>query len=358
VKILHLIPRLDWHGTGRQLFLLATSLPRSEFALVVAVLQEAGPLGNELAEAGIAVESLPPRRLIHLARALQVRELLRHFEPNLVHVWQIAAVRWLRLAAWRLPPVVVSAPLGGELPSLLDRWLLRRVARVLVRGETEAERYCRMGVGENKLVRVPLAVAEPPHPVGDVLVPGLPPTARCIACIGEFNVLAGFRDAVWAFDILRFLYPDLRLLMIGDGPYRPQVEDFARKIDCAGSVHFLGDRPAEAALLARCEVVWVGDGTDVSVGAALAALAAGRPVVGPRHPVLAEIVVEGETGCLVPPGRQSALARATRFLLDDASRRQAMGEAALQRARKAFPVSEMVRRVAMMYQDVHKEHGA
>ena len=74
------------------------------------------------------------------------------------------------------------------------------------------------------------------------------------------------------------------------------------------------------------------------VGAALEAMAAGRPVVASRLADLAEIVVDGETGFLVEPNNKAALARQTRLLLDDPQRRRRMGEAGRQRVAEHFRV--------------------
>jgi glycosyltransferase involved in cell wall biosynthesis len=83
--------------------------------------------------------------------------------------------------------------------------------------------------------------------------------------------------------------------------------------------------------------------------AALEAMAAGRPVVASNLPGLAELVADGETGLLVPPDDKLALARASRVLLEDEPRRRRMGEAARERARTRFPLSETVRAVQEVY---------
>jgi glycosyltransferase involved in cell wall biosynthesis len=79
-------------------------------------------------------------------------------------------------------------------------------------------------------------------------------------------------------------------------------------------------------------------------------MAAGKPVVAARQPVLADIVVDGQTGFLVPPADQAALARQTRVLLDDADLRRRMGEAGQQRVMASFSAAAMVKRFADLYE--------
>ena len=79
-------------------------------------------------------------------------------------------------------------------------------------------------------------------------------------------------------------------------------------------------------------------------------MAAGKPVIATRLPALAEIVADGEVGCLVPPGDKTELARQTRFLLNDPDRRRAYGEAGRRRAAEHFSVEQLVRRCAELYE--------
>jgi glycogen synthase len=101
--------------------------------------------------------------------------------------------------------------------------------------------------------------------------------------------------------------------------------------------------------MARSEVVWVPSLADGGARVALEAMAAGRPVVASRLPGLAEVVVEGETGFLVPPGDKIALARQTRRLLADAELRRRLGQAGRARIAQHFAARVAVERMAGLY---------
>jgi glycosyltransferase involved in cell wall biosynthesis len=203
------------------------------------------------------------------------------------------------------------------------------------------------------LVEVPLAVPLPAPPKLSQAEwsrsLGLPENARPIACIGPLVPVKGFRFAIWAFDILHFLYADIHLLLIGSGPHESRLRDFVESTRTTECAHFLGERDDLDELLGHAELVWVPSQADRGSNAALEAMAAGRPVVASRWPGLAEIIAQGETGLLVPTGDPAALARETRALLDDPERRHRLGEAARERAANHFSVEEMVRRYEAMY---------
>jgi glycosyltransferase involved in cell wall biosynthesis len=266
----------------------------------------------------------------------------------LIHAFRPAAVRALALALGRPPcPLVVSRPLrargrGGDV-SRLDRWLLGRADRIVVEGSAEAERCLRAGFPAEKLTLVPPGVALPAEESA------ASSAERRLLCPGRFELQKGHRDAVWAFDVLRYAHADLRLVLAGEGPERRALEQFVRRIGATDQVDFAGGRADLPALMRAAAVVWVPSLADGGVRVALEAMAAGRPVVAARQPRLAEAVVEGETGLLVPPGDKMALARATCRLLEDEGLRLRLGEAGRARVERHYAARAAVEGTARLY---------
>jgi glycosyltransferase involved in cell wall biosynthesis len=251
---------------------------------------------------------------------------------------------------WAPGRLLVSAalpPVGA--PAALDRRLLRRAGGVIAFGEAEAPRYRRQGVPAERITVVSRAIkgCEPaPEPAQ---VPGVHDGLRVLLGVGPLELHKGFREAVWAFDILHHLYPDVHLVLAGGGSDRPRVEQFARAIGVMPQVHFTGPCPSTAALLQRAEIAWVPSLRGGGACAALEAMAAGRPVVATRLPALGEVVVDGETGFLVAPDDKAALARQTRLLLDDEECRRRFGAAGRRRALEHFSVPRLAEACARLY---------
>ena len=73
-------------------------------------------------------------------------------------------------------------------------------------------------------------------------LPELPSAARVVLSVGPLEPHKGYRDAVWAFDILKYLYDDVHLLLVGEGSARAPLQHFARLVRADDRVHFLGAR--------------------------------------------------------------------------------------------------------------------
>jgi glycosyltransferase involved in cell wall biosynthesis len=351
MRVLHVIPDLRYGGATKQLTLLVRHLPRDRFESRVCVLQP-DPRAHLLQEVGVGIDLLNWRRLLDPRPLWRLRHLLRSWRPDIIHAWRPASLRAILLAGGRKAAHrVASAALipGAHGPQLnrLDRWLLQWVDRVLASSSREA-RCLQSGLAQENVTLVRPAVEVFPALSPSAI--GLGPSA--IFCAGPLEPYKGFRDAIWAFDILSHYREDVHLLLAGTGSDRECLEQFARVTGLQKRIHFLGELPDLAGPLIRAEVVWIPSRTQGGVNVALEAQALGRPVIASHLPELQEIVRDGQTGLLVPPGNKVALACQTRRLLEDAGLRQRLGEAGRQRARGCFAPDEMARTVSRVYEEI------
>jgi glycosyltransferase involved in cell wall biosynthesis len=356
-KVLFLIPHLEHSGAAKQLFLLAAGLPRAEFDVRVASLWNGGAVAKLLRRAGVPVEELGWSRLFDLKPFWRLRELVKVFRPDVTHTWQHPSLRAVTLAVGagkgRLVASAVLGPARLGIPhQWLDPWCLAQ-ADCLVAGHAgEVERARQLSRSKSQVILIPPGVSSaPPTLAGSALrlLLGLPDEARLILCVGPLEPNKGFQDALWAFDILKFLYDDLHLVLIGEGSERGHLEQFAAHAQLADRAHFVGARADVPSLLAQGDVVWVPDRREGGSNTTLEAMAAGRPVVVSRRQGLSDIVIDGATGFVVAAGDKIALARQTRRLLDDLQLRRKMGEAGRTRSLNFFSAARMVEGFIQLY---------
>jgi glycosyltransferase involved in cell wall biosynthesis len=348
-KVLFLVSNLEYNSVAAQLVQLAVSLPGEQFERRVCVLGRSGAWAEKLRQAGVTVDAPGHARLFDLKPVALLRRLVRSFAPDVLHAWALPALRAVTLSGFRGRVIASPCPRSDFARSWLrrlDGQLLRRASQVVALGETEAQRCRALGVDTSRIVIVPPAVTvEPPA----IPISGELEGVRFLLCVGPLDLHRGGHDAVWAHDILQFVYPDLHLVFLGAGPERQRLESFAADIKTARLVHFVGEVPEVFSLMRRAEVVWVPGRTETGTQVILEAMAAGKPVVASRFPRMAELVVEGETGLLFPAEDRAALARQTQVLLGDKDLRQRMGEAARRRAKECFRPETLAETCATLY---------
>jgi glycosyltransferase involved in cell wall biosynthesis len=327
---------------------LAGGLANAGFDLRAVALGPPKTWADELQRLSIPLNDLNWKRPFDVRPFVALRSLIKSPRPEVVHAWGTTAARAIALTrSFPLNRLLISdaLPISG-IPGWMDRQLFRRVG-VIAWGEAEASRYRALGVAPNKVHVLPPAV-EPAGEVGLAQSHGIPPQARVILGVGPIEPHKGFREAVWAFDILAQIYSDLYLVIAGRGSDRPRVEAFARSIHVEHRVHFLGPVDDLNPWRTRAEIAWTPSLQEGGHCATLEALAAGLPVVATGLPGLTEIVANGQTGFLVPPKDKAELARRTRSLLEDPALRRRLGDAG-RRAAGQWSVARLAQEAMPLY---------
>ena len=289
------------------------------------------PFYDELDRSGIAYTRLGSGR--GLRRALGAADVVH---THLVHADVLGAlVRGRRL--------LVSTkhnddPFRTGPFRFVERAITRRAARAIC--ITEALRRFnveRVGLPSSKLFVVPYGLDEPPAAWRENELEL--PEGKLVVTVSRLVPQKGLNVAVEAMAGI-----DATLVVLGEGPERERLGELART---RGVRLLLPGRIGDvAAVLRRADVLvhparWEGFGL-----ALLEAMLCGLPVVASRVSSIPEIVVDGETGVLVPPDDPTALAASLARVLADPGD---LGARGLARAKAEFSVASMAERTLAVY---------
>ncbi len=167
----------------------------------------------------------------------------------------------------------------------------------------------------------------------------------------NFRPVKRVGDTVRALAEVRRKRPAV-LVLVGDGPERGSVEALATSLGVRAAVAFAGERRSLGDLFAHADLFLLPSEQESFGLAALESLASGVPVVASEVGGVPEVVTHGETGWLVPPRDPGAMAAAALALLEDSTRRAAMGRAARASALARFQPGPIVSRVEEIYREV------
>jgi glycosyltransferase involved in cell wall biosynthesis len=284
---------------------------------------------------------------------LSLRRSLRRLEPDIVHTHLVHADFYGALAA---SATVVSTKHNEDRFRTgpfrhVERVLTRRASRVIAITHALARFTIeRVGLPVEKVDVIPYGLDRPPPAWGENPPTLVPDGARVVLAVSRLAEQKGVDIAVRALAEIRSEHPAAVLVVLGEGPQRIALERLAADIGVAEAVFLPGRVGDVAEWLRRAEVLlhpvrWEGFGL-----ALLEAMLAKRPVVASAVSSVPEIVLDGETGLLVPPNDPSALAAAVGRVLDDRGLAERLGSLGLARARSEFSVERMARRTLEVYE--------
>jgi N-acetyl-alpha-D-glucosaminyl L-malate synthase BshA len=166
--------------------------------------------------------------------------------------------------------------------------------------------------------------------------------------ISNFRAVKRVRDVVRIFAEVNAQLPS-RLVMVGDGPDRPEAEEEVRHRKLDDRVHFLGKIDTVAPLLASADLFLLPSASESFGLSALEALASGVPVVGTDAGGVPEVVRNGETGILCRVGDTHGMAKAALAILSDRDRWEAMSQLGAADARARFSLNQIVSQYEHLY---------
>ena len=353
-------------GAENAMFMLLASLDREEWAptLLLEDAPEVEPLRERAAALGVPVRLVAPLPL-GLAGARRVpalARLLRRERPAVFHAHMSSPVacKWGLAAAVlaRVPAVLGTVQVGAyEPPHRSAYWQLRALARgvdryLAVSREIAAELTDRLGWPAEKVEVVynaveieRVAVAAPPG-LREQL--GGSATQPLVLTPARLNPQKGLRVLLEAVAEV----PGALFLLAGDGPERASLEAEAGRLGVADRVRFLGRREDVPQLLAACDVFALPSLYEGSSLAVLEAMAAGIPIVSSAIGGTDELIEDGRSGLLVPPGDAKALAAALRRSLGDEELRGSLAARARERVEAGLTREQMASRVTAVYREL------
>jgi glycosyltransferase involved in cell wall biosynthesis len=366
IRVLHVITSLERGGAENHLLALVGHADRQAFEFAAAVLSGEGELVGVLRDAGVDVHLLRARGRVDPWALRRLVKLLRDGEFDIVHSHLFRADIYAGLAvsqSGERRPVLVSTrhnddrfflnPFVGIVHYLLSAKqdmiiaISDHIARFTIgRGVREPGRVRRVYHGldtpdsqeqERQRIRDELGIASDDFLVGNV---------------GRLAPQKGQRHLIEAMPLLLERVPRAHAVIAGGGDLEDFLRDLADAVGVSDRVHVLGPRRDVPALMQALDAfampsIWEGFGLVL-----LEAMAAARPIVASRVATIPEVVVDGETGLLVPAGDEVALADALTRLADDPGLARRLGEAGQRRLRTHFSVEKMVGDTELLYREL------
>ena len=357
---LHIDTARTWRGGQNQVLVTVMGLR----ALGHRTMLVANPNGvlRQRAKEGLDLLPLAPRTEMDLNAAWRLSRVLKQLRPDVLHAHDPHGVAMAALALsmsteLAKPPLVASRRVDFHLRgNSLSRWKYRQVDCFICASATIRQMLISDGVPDVRAVVVHEGIdlehvnAAPPTNIHEDL--RLPHGAPVVGNVAALVPHKGQRHLVEAATLVLPQVPDARFVIAGEGELRPALERQIKEHHLEKHVLLAGFRPDVLSLHKAFDIFVMSSITEGLGTSLLDAMACGKPIVATRAGGIPEVVVDGETGILVAPRDDRALASAIVALLKDESLRRRMGEAGLARVRAHFSAERMVQDTLRVYQRV------
>jgi glycosyltransferase involved in cell wall biosynthesis len=349
-------------GSERQFVELARALDQTAYRLTLGCLQTKGTLGSDLGPVehfdlgGSLYRFQSMRARYRLARFLQRSKIaIAHAFDYYTNLTLIPAAKLART-----PVVIGSQRQLGDLLTPHQRRaqlaMLRWADCVICNSQAAAQTLVADGMPSEKLRVIGNGL---PSSAFAETAPALPRSSGRfrVGMVARMNSLSkNHRHLMKAASHLRNYGNDFEIILVGDGPLRPDLERYAQELGISDLVRFLGDRRDISAILASLDATVLPSASESLSNSILESMAAGVPVIATDVGGNRELIND-DRGVLVPANDQEALAQALRSLGANVEPRVTMGRNAKAFVQKNFTIELMRRKHEALYAELLERKG-
>ncbi|MBI4775905.1 MAG: glycosyltransferase [Deltaproteobacteria bacterium] len=366
IRVMYVFAALPVGGAEKLLYSELQGMDTRRFQPMVCCLSKKGPMGEQIEASGVPVVAL--NRMKHKRFDLQMirilKDLMLRERIQVVHTHLYDGGRYGRLAAWRCGVPCVVATFHNVYVRrrprihLINRMLghiTDRIIAVSSSVKNDLIRFDRLPPEKIQVLHntIDLKAFQEPYDRQAVRrAYGINDTDIVVGWVARLAKQKGHGFLFEAIQLMSESYPNLRLLLVGDGPLKQWLVEKARDLAIEERVVFTGTSHQVPELMSAMDVfvlpsLW--EGLPLVIGEAMAA---GVPVVGTDVGGVGELVIDGETGYLIPPGQPQAIREAVESVLEQPDRTRVMVENARKHVEKLFSTSDHTSRLHDLYMEI------
>ena len=310
VRVVHVTFGLEVGGQEKLLVEMARHADRGRFDLTFVSLGDRGALAGELESCEASVIAMGQPSGLRPSLVYRLTRLFRHLHPDVVHTHDHRALFYAGPAAWAARvPLVINTRHGRNChftprQVAVGRHLARLVDRYVCVSDDVQTQCVAEGIAPSRLLTI-LNGIDAERFAFSGPCPGGP-----IVAVARLSPEKDLANLVRSVAIAAREEPGLRVEVAGNGPCLPELQQLVTELHVAERVTFLGEIRDVPALLARGSLFVLPSRSEGISLTLLEAMACGLPAVATRVGGTPEVLLEGETGLLVPPRDPVALAQA------------------------------------------------
>ncbi|MBQ3351138.1 MAG: glycosyltransferase [Thermoguttaceae bacterium] len=377
-RICQFVHTLNWGGAETLAYRLATNPDLTNryefvfFCLDAENVAHAGAMAQKLIDQGYKVECLNRKPGLDRDCVKRLANLFEQYEIDIVHAHQCTPYFYSSLARWRKKnPKILLTEHGRFYPDvvswkrrLVNRFLYRRDDILTAVGQRVKEALQKKEGYPGKRIQVIYNGIDPDvydnHRSANENDTresvrrefNIPDNVFTIIQVARLDPIKDYKTSLRTFEALRQTVPNIRLIIVGDGPERSAIEQGINRHNLQDGVIMTGARSDVSRLLKGADAFML---TSLSEGIPvtfLEAMAARLPIVTTDAGGCKEVVVNGQTGFVAPVGNPMSLAKALHLLATEPKLSARLGEAGRERLLEMFTQRQMHDAYGKLYEQL------
>ena len=363
IRVLHIIDSLVAEGAEQLLLDILSETDRESFEHVVCCLASGGPLVEEIQNAGVPVCIIGRKHKADLRSLAKMRNLIKEFQPDIVHTHLFTSSFWGRIAALITRRICVVTEHNTShwkrwYHRLANRWLSTITARIIAVSQTVKDSLVtvdrvaadkitviRNGVSLSRLV--PNGNREEIRREFDCQDDDI--LAVTVAALDEQKGHRYLLESAKEFVRRR---PKVKIACVGDGPLRKELEERVASDNLRENIIFTGVRRDIGDILDAADIFILPslyEGLSISL---LEAAAMAKPIITTSVGASREVFTDKETGLLVNTRDPSGITKAIEYCIDNKEEAFEMGKRASELVRSRFSIAKSVKEYESIYREL------
>lgn len=367
--MLHIGVGGDVGGGERYLLLFADRINKEKYKLLFVSSQQK-TFVDELRKRNLETLIVNMESKFNIRALFQLRDFIKANKIKIVHTHGPRGSFYGRLAArWAGVPIIISTihvsihdypvcKLKRDVYILLDRLTAHFCDKIICVAKALADNLiCKSKINPDKFLVIHNGIdLERFSNAGDTydLLKGLKVSVKDkkIGIVGRLSCEKGHRYFLEAVAEVKKIFPDIKCLIVGDGPLRKELERLSERLGVFQNCIFTGTMHNIPEILSVLDVLVLSSVSEGLPMILLEAMAARCPVVATRIGGIPELVEDNKTGILVEPKDSRALARAIESLLQNKEKAREMASLARSMIEREFMAEEMAKKIEDVYENL------
>lgn len=352
MKILHVMASTGIGGAEKHLLDLCRQQRVAGLQVHVALPQMNGALSHALQSQGIEFTTIRKGGRFHPLALWSLHKVIQQVQPDLVHAHMLKSAAMVGHANRRIPCVATAHNMVKHTGPF------RHCQHVICVSEMVQDSLCKLGYPRGKTIVVHNAVDTQAFSTArrdEIRQPLHWEAYLVVLCVARLVPAKGQTYAIEALQALIPQLPNIKLILVGEGPEREHLQQQALKSGVMDHLSLLGSRTDVADLLAAADIYLQPSIKEGFCIAFLEAMATGLACIGTQTGAIPTMLESGVNGILIPPASSAAIANAILSIAHDTDRRSAYAQAAKITAQSRFSPAKQVQDTLAVYQRVVKQ---